>query len=178
MSDETADNALDRTAEHTADAEARAKVTELIRGGRICMFTTMTPDGRHVSRPMGLQEAEFDGDLWFFSYEDSPKIAEIRAHPQANVAFGTKNNAWVSVSGSAEVVHDRAIAERLWSPMLMGWFPDGLDTPGLTLIRVAAESAEYWDAPHGRAVTLIQYVASVALRRTPPIGENRVVDLS
>jgi general stress protein 26 len=171
------DNSLNQTAEHTADPEARAKVTELIRAGRICMFTTMTADGRHVSRPMGLQEVEFDGDLWFFSYEDSPKIAEIRTHPQVNVAFGTKNNAWVSVSGTAEVVHDRAKAEELWSVPLKAWFPDGLDTPGLTLIRVRAESAEYWDAPHGKVVTLIQYAASVALRRNPPIGDNKVVDL-
>ena len=168
----------DNAPEHTADPDSRAKVTELIRAGRICMFTTMTPDGRHVSRPMGLQEVEFDGDLWFFAYEDSPKIAEIAAHPQVNVAFGTKSNAWVSVSGPAEVVHDRGKAEELWSPMLKAWFPEGLDTPGLTLIKVHAESAEYWDAPHGRVVTLIQYAASAALRRTPPIGENKVVDLS
>jgi len=39
---------------------------------------------------MALQEAEFDGDLWFFSYDGSPKIADIMTHPQVNVAFGTK----------------------------------------------------------------------------------------
>jgi general stress protein 26 len=168
----------DFTPEHTGDPESRAKVTELIRSGRICMFTTMTADGRHVSRPMGLQEAEFDGDLWFFAYDDSPKVTEIATHPQVNVAFGTKNNAWVSVSGPAEVVHDRAKAEQLWSPLLKAWFPEGLDTPGLALIRVHAESAEYWDAPHGKVVTLIQYAASVALHRNPPVGENKVVDLT
>jgi general stress protein 26 len=165
-------------APHTSDDAARAKVTELIRDGRICMFTTMTPDGRHVSRPMGLQEVEFDGDLWFFSYDDSPKVAEIRANPQVNVAFATKSNAWVSVSGRAEVVHDRAKAAQLWSAPLKVWFPDGLDTPGLSLIKVHADSAEYWDSPHGRVVTLIQYAASAALHRTPDLGENKVVDLA
>ena len=168
----------DYTAEHTSDDSARAKVTELIREGRICMFTTMTPEGRHVSRPMALQEAEFDGDLWFFVYDDSPKVVDIATHPQVNVAFSTKSNAWVSVSGRAEVVHDRAKAEQLWSAPLKAWFPDGLDTDGLALIKVTAESAEYWDAPHGKVVTLIQYAASVALRRNPSIGENQVVDLT
>jgi general stress protein 26 len=75
-------------------------------------------------------------------------------------------------------VHDRAKAEELWSPVLKAWFPDGLDTSGLTLIKVHAESAEYWDAPHGKVVTLIQYAASAALHRTPSIGENKVVDLT
>jgi len=153
MSDDNG-GALTHSAEHTADPEARSKVTELIRAGRICMFTTMTPDGRHVSRPMALQEVEFDGDLWFFAYQDSPKVAEIAAHPQVNVAFTTKSNAWVSVSGPAEVVPGRGRAEQLWNPLLKAWFPDGLDTPGLRLIRVRAESAEYWDAPHGRVVEL------------------------
>lgn len=157
--------------------DARHKVTELIRDGRICMFTTMTAEGRHVSRPMGLQEAEFDGDLWFFAEESSPKIAEIRAHPQVNVSFTTKKGAWVSVAGTAEVVHDRSRVSELWSPILAGWFPNGPDTPGITLIKVHAETAEYWDAPHGRAVMLIQIAAAAILRKQAPEGENEIVTL-
>lgn len=160
------------------DDDARAKVTELIRDGRICMFTTMTEDGRHVSRPMGLQQVEFDGDMWFFAYEDSPKVHELAVNPQVNVSFNTKKDAWVSVSGVAEVVHDRAKAEELWNPFVKAWFPDGLETPGLTLLRVRAESAEYWDSPHGRVITLLQYATAAILHRQPPEGENEVVNLS
>lgn len=155
--------------------QARTRVTELIRDGRICMMTTMTADGRHVSRPMGLQEAEFDGDLWFFAFSDSSKASQIRQNPQVNVAFTTKRDAWVSVSGRAELVDDRAKAAELWNPFLKAWFPDGLDTPTLTLIKVHAESAEYWDSPHGRVVTLIQYGAAALLHRQPPEGENEAV---
>lgn len=157
------------------DRENRAHVTELIRAGRISMLTTMTDDGRHVSRPMGLQEAEFDGDLWFFAFSDSDKVAQIRRNPQVNVSFTTKEDAWVSVAGSAEVVDDRAKAAQLWNPFLKVWFPDGLDTPTLTLIRVHAESAEYWDAPHGKAITLIQYGAAALLHKQPPEGDNETV---
>ena len=62
--------------------KAREKITELVRSARICMLTTMTADGRHVSRPMGLQEAEFDGDLWFFLDDTSDKADEIRRQPR------------------------------------------------------------------------------------------------
>src|SRR4051794_32549600 len=105
--------------------DPRAKVTELLREARIGMLTTMTTDGRHVSRPMGLQEAEFDGDLWFFAYEDRGKVAQIRTPPQVTLGLTVKGNAWVSVAGPAEIVHDRAKAEQLWNPLLKGWFPDG-----------------------------------------------------
>ncbi|MEU5944645.1 pyridoxamine 5'-phosphate oxidase family protein [Micromonospora sp. NPDC047465] len=48
--------------EPSSAADARRRVTELVREARICMLTTIAVDGRLVSRPMGLQEAEFDGD--------------------------------------------------------------------------------------------------------------------
>lgn len=125
---------------------------------------------------MGLQEAEFDGDLWFFAFSDSDKVAQIRQNSQVNAAFNTSKQAWVSVSGTAEIVDDRNKAAELWSPFLKAWFPDGLDTPTLTLIKVRAESAEYWDAPHGRLVTLIQYGTAALLHRRPPEGDNEAVE--
>lgn len=129
-------------------SEDRQHVVDLVREANTAMLTTMTADGRHVSRPMGVQEAEFDGDLWFFAYEDSAKVAQIQASPEVNVSFSDdKRHSWTSLAGRAEVVHDRGKAEQLWSPVLKAWFPDGLDTRGLTLIRVEADTAEYWDAP-------------------------------
>jgi general stress protein 26 len=131
-------------------------VAKLVERAKISMLTTMTAEGKHVSRPMGLQEVEFDGDLWFFASDDSAKAREIQANPQVNVSFSNdKSSEWTSISGTAEVVHDRAKAEELWSAPLKAWFPDGLDTPGLALIKVHADSAEYWEAPSSKVVRLI-----------------------
>ena len=161
----------------TSDTDGRAKVTELVKDARICMLTTMTEDGRHVSRPMALQDVEFDGDLWFFAYADSPKVREARVHPQVNVSFSTKTS-WVSVAGTAEQVSDRAKAEELWNPLLKAWFPDGLDTPGVTLLKVHAESAEYWESAHSsRVVELLGYVKAAVTKSPPNAGENEEVTL-
>ena len=128
--------------------EDRQHVADLVSRAEVAMLTTMTAEGKHVSRPMALQEAEFDGDLWFFAYDDSAKAAQVRAHPEVNVSFSDeKHHSWTSISGRAEVVHDRRKAEALYSPTLKAWFPDGLETPGMTLIRVEAQSAEYWEGP-------------------------------
>jgi len=126
----------------------RERIVEIVEDAQVAMLTTSTEDGRQVSRPMAVQEAEFDGDLWFFAYDDSAKVAQISAAPEVNVAFAdTRRNAWTSITGRAEVVRDRTRAEDLWTPVLKAWFPDGLDTPGLTLIKVHADTAEYWDGP-------------------------------
>lgn len=143
--------------------EGTQKVAELVDQARICMLTTMTAEGTHVSRPMALQSVAFDGDLWFFAMDDSAKAAEIRTHPQVNVAFADdKHQAWTSVSGTATLVHDRATMEELWSPPLQVWFSDGLDTPGITLIKVHAETAEWWEASSSRVKRLIGAVRAAA----------------
>ncbi|MGW0218091.1 pyridoxamine 5'-phosphate oxidase family protein [Micromonospora chokoriensis] len=162
--------------EPTSAAESRVRITELARAARICMLTTIALDGRQVSRPMGLQEIEFDGDLWFFAYADSAKVRQLRVNPEVNVAFSDqKHHAWVSISGTATEGFDRARAERLWSPLLKAWFPGGLDTPGLTLIKVHATSAEYWDSPGSTVVNLLGYAKAAVTGRPPRPGENHEV---
>ncbi|GAB3830552.1 pyridoxamine 5'-phosphate oxidase family protein [Kribbella italica] len=140
----------------TENRDAVQHVAELVDRAKISMLTTMTGTGKHVSRPMAVQEVEFDGDLWFFAYDRSDKVTQLQANPQVNVSFSNdKASEWTSISGSAEIVHDRDKAEELWSAPLKVWFPDGLDTPGLTLIKIHAESAEYWDSPKSKVVQLI-----------------------
>jgi general stress protein 26 len=165
--------------EEKTEQEKRETLKGLIKDARISMLTTMTADGKHVSRPMAVQDVEFDGDLWFFAYSDSDTVAEIRLHPQVNVSFSDdKQHAWVSVSGAAEQVTDQAKAEELWNPMLKAWFPDGLETPTLTLIKVHADTAEYWEAAHSsKVVTLLGYAKAAVTGKTPNAGENETVTL-
>jgi general stress protein 26 len=154
-------------------------IAELVKRARICMLTTMTAQGKHVARPMALQEAEFDGDLWFFAYDDSAKAQELIANPQVNVSFSNdKNSEWTSISGVAELVHDRAKAEELWSPPLKAWFPDGLETPGLALIKLHADTAEYWEGPSSKVVRLLG-AARAAITHDPDKfpATNETVDL-
>ncbi|GAB3069602.1 pyridoxamine 5'-phosphate oxidase family protein [Nocardioides zeae] len=133
-----------------------AKVAELVEQARIAMLTTMTSDGKHVSRPMALQEVEFDGDLWFFCHDDSAKVAEVREHPQVNVSFADpKHAAWTSLSGTALLTHDADKARELWSPALEVWFPDGLETPTLALLKVDVATAEYWESSSSRVRRLV-----------------------
>jgi len=154
-------------------------VAELVSDAKVAMLTTTTPDGRNVSRPMALQEAEFDGDLWFFAYDSSAKAQQINAHEQVNVAFAdTKGHTWTSLAGRATIVHDRQKAGDLWAKPLQAWFPDGLETDGLCLIRVEADSAEYWEGPSSTVAYVAQTVQA-AVTRNPdrdPI-ENDTVQL-
>lgn len=152
------------------------KVVDLINDGNIGMLTTINEDQQLVSRPLALQEVESDGDMWFFTHRDTSQVAHARRDPRVNISF-SQRDAWVSVSGEAEVVEDVAKAKELWNPAVEAWFPDGPETPGLVFLRVDADSAEYWDTPGGTIATVVQFVKSKAKGDRPDVGESRTVEL-
>lgn len=153
-----------------------AKVAELLKGERFGMLTTTGADGTLISRPMAMQEVEFDGDLWFFAARDSRKIAHLTARPQVNVAVGSSDN-WVSLTGTGVVVTDAAKKRELWNSMVEAWFPEGPDDDGVVLLKVEADSAEYWDSPGGRLATAISFAKAKLTGERYSGGENEKVDL-
>lgn len=155
--------------------EGIKKVADIMDGARIGSLTTY--DSKNlVSRPMGLQQSEFDGELWFFTYDHTHKTDEIQAHPNVNVAFENKGS-WVSLSGIASLSDDRSKMEELWNPFLKAWFPDELDTDGITLLKVTVESAEYWDSDNPQVVQLFGMVKAAVTGKPAKGGENKTVEL-
>lgn len=136
---------------------------EKIKDIKIAMLTTVDEDSTLRSRPMGTQDAEFDGDLWFFTGDPSGKSEEIRHNQQVNVSYADpSSNRYISVSGRGAIVHDKAKMKAYWSPIYKAWFPDGLDTPDIALLRVTVEKAEYWDFSSGKLVQLVGFVKAIA----------------
>jgi len=43
------------------------------------------------------------------------------------------------------VIRDRATMREHWVPDLERWWPDGVETPGVALLKVKAERIHYWD---------------------------------
>src|SRR5829696_9114291 len=78
------------------------KLYELIKDVKICMMTTVEPDGSLHSRPMYNQEADEAGDLWFFTKLQSPKVTEISKDGQVNLGFSNPSKQdYVSIAGRA-----------------------------------------------------------------------------
>jgi len=131
----------------TTEQEVNMKrLATMIRGISVAMLTSQGADGALRSRPMASPDAEFDGTLWFFTQAGTEKAIEIGQHPQVNVSYVfAAEHRYVSFSGRATLVDDRAKMQDLWAPAHRTWFPQGLDDPDLRLIRVDIERAEYWD---------------------------------
>lgn len=163
-----------REKEHAQNIE---KLAKLIKDIDIAMLTTVADDGSLHSRPMSSNgNVEFDGSIWFFTYGNTHKVSEARRHP-VNVSFAdVKNQCYVSISGTAELVRDQDKMKELWRPEYKAWFPKGLDTPDIALLKVTGNKAEYWDSPNSlisHAIALLQ----VATGQTVTVGENKKVRL-
>lgn len=126
-----------------------------------CMLSTNAGSGRIASRPMSNNgDVEYDGDTWFFSYEDSRKIAEIERSETVSLTFTApasllgKPGIFIAMTGVASIVRDKTAFERHWAAGLERWFPEGIDTPRLALIKVVATTVRYWDGEESGEITL------------------------
>jgi general stress protein 26 len=148
-----------------------SKIAEMIKDIRIAILSTVEADGDIHSRPMGTTDFEFDGTLWFFTQRDSEKVDEIQGNRRVAVSYAEpeKNN-YVCLTGSGELVLDKAKMNELWNPILKAWFPEGLDDPQIALLKISVERAEYWDGPSSKLVQLFN------LARTAISGESHEGD--
>ena len=122
-----------------------AEVAEMLREIDICMFVTRA-DGTLHGRPMSNnRHVEYDGDSWFFSYRDTPKVRELEADPRVELAYlATESGRWISIEGHATVEDDPDRKRALWVDDLATWFPDGPDDPELVLIKASADRIHAW----------------------------------
>jgi general stress protein 26 len=167
----------------TAPTQTRENDLEKLRGLvkdiDFCMLTTIDEGGDLHSRPMSSNgDIDADGDIWFFTSASSHKVSEINRLPKVNVSFADPDNQrYISVSGTAQLVRDRAKIDELWRPEFKIWFPEGKDDPEVALLRVSLDKAEYWDSPSSTIGYALSFVSSLVTGKQPDMGENKKVNL-
>jgi len=165
----------ERPEPESSDDIARRRAVEIAQDARFCMLTSTAEDGALQARPMTPQQVADDLQAWFFISRSSDQAKDLAARPRVNMAFDGSSD-WLSVAGSATLVDDRRLVQEMWNPVVEAWFPDGPQDPDVMLLRVDAESAEYWKAPGGRVASLLSYVKAKATGE-PMRGESGTVDL-
>jgi len=166
---------VEQTADHKSEI---AKLAEMMKGIRFAMLTTVEEDGSLHSRPMAVQDVEFDGDLWFFTLAHSPKVDEADHHHQVNVAFSDSDKSkYISASGMARLVRDKSKIEEFWKPIYKTFFPKGLEDPELALLKIEVEKAEYWDAPGNVVGRAFNFARAYLAKDPSKLGDHAKVEL-
>jgi general stress protein 26 len=129
-------------------------ITELARdmkGIDIAMLSTIAENGEIASRPMSNnRDVTYDGNSYYFTRESARMVRDIVREPKVGLAFsnppGLLSGAglFVAVEGRAEIIRDRTAFAAHWNPDLEVWFEQGVDTPGLVMLKVHAQRIKYW----------------------------------
>ena len=143
----------------------------------VCMLTSKA--GKTLrSRPMHAKIDHDAGVITFLTDVRHHKDDEIAADPDVCLSFakpGSQN--YVSISGTAEVLNDRAAIKARFSEMAKVWFPDGPEDPNVRLMVVRPEAAEFWDGKTNPIAVAFQLVKAKFSDERPDLGENRKVGM-
>jgi general stress protein 26 len=152
----------DSSVKDLVNQEAVDKIKELVDHTKVCFFTTHLDESPLPTRPMHTQQVDDEGNLWFFSDEESEKNFEIKDDSRVQLLYANPSKAeFLSIYGHAMVSRDRSKIEELWSPMAKAWFKGGKDDPSLSLIQVIPDEAYYWDTKNNKMVSFLKIITSI-----------------
>lgn len=127
-------------------------IAEKLRDIDFAMLLTQSESGEIAARPMSNnREVEYDGDSFFFALEETDMVAHIERNSKVALSYAGnkgllgKPPMFIAMRGVAELIRDKDRFAAHWSEDLERWFEDGVDTPGLVLIKVHADRIHYWD---------------------------------
>ena len=144
------------------DREAIDKFRDLVKDVTICMFTTMDENHELSSRPMFTSSVDDEGNVWFFTNEFSEKINEVSKDNLVHLIYSHPvKNIYVDVKGVCSVIIDKKKMEELWEPTLKNWFAQGLEDSKICLVKVATETAHFWNHSSSKMGLLFQMIRSI-----------------
>lgn len=135
-------------------------ISDVMKSLDICMMTTRSSDGSMESRPMSNnREVDYHGDSYFFAMADTRVVSDLTRSPNVCLSYDGRDGLfgkhfYISVAGEAELITDKSTMKRHWVPDLEAWFSEGIDTEGLTMIKVHAHQIRYWKGMEEGEITL------------------------
>jgi general stress protein 26 len=155
------------------------RIWELIETIGVCMLTTRSGESLHA-RPVEARADDADkaaGLIYVLTDVRSTKADEIAARPAVVLTFvDQRENAYLSITGRAEVLRDVTKARELWRKTDELWW-SGYDDPNVCLLRIDAMTAELWDGPASKAVFVWEFLKAKVSGAEPALGQNRKVSV-
>ncbi len=125
------------------------------------MLSTRAEGGQIAARPMSNnRDVDYDGDSYYFTTSDTVMVSDIERDPkvglslQGSAGLLKQRPFFAAIEGRADLIRDKGQFQAHWNSDLDRWFEQGIDTPGLVMIKVHAERAHYWDGEDEGEVTL------------------------
>ncbi|MBN1410312.1 MAG: pyridoxamine 5'-phosphate oxidase family protein [Spirochaetales bacterium] len=135
-------------------AEQKTYCLNLMKTAKACFLSSINQDGTSEIRALlnlrnsgmypSLKELfeRHDGDflIYLSTNTSSAKVAQVKDNPNIALYYcNPENFQGVMFTGRAELVHDPSVKKALWQKDWNTYYPQGIDDPDYTVIRLKPE---------------------------------------
>jgi len=126
-------------------AETKARVLQMLDKSPFVSFATCGEDYPDVRVLLVITKDGTD-TIWFATESGSDKLDQLRKNPKAAL-YGYELEAMKEfrLFGSVELLTDSAARQKIWRDDLLQYFPDGIDSPTMVVMRFNTEKGMYSD---------------------------------
>lgn len=148
------------------------RVWDVVEKVGVGMLTTRFVGGLR-SRPVEPRLDRDAGVIRIVTDARGLKDDEIDVSPDVGlVVICDGDKAYLSITGTAAVTRDSAMARKIWhKPDDLWW--SGPDDPNVRVLVVTPSLAELWDGPSSSVVTAFKIAKAKVTGEKPDLGENR-----
>lgn len=166
---------MDNVEKTTPDADDVDRVWKLMEKIDLCMLVSR--DGEKIrARPMSSHPRQAENAVYFLTDARGHKDEEVAQDDHVCLVFQKQNEGkFLAVTGRARVSADRVLIRDLWDKDAEAFW-NGPEDPGVRVITVTPDDAQFWEGPHG-VVATVQMVLAAATNAPPVLGDQRKVDL-
>jgi general stress protein 26 len=131
----------------------------LMEESKAAFLTTIDPDGFPITRAMFnlrnkeqfpefselFEKQQNQFTIYITTNTSSSKVAHLNKNPKMCVYFcDTEDFKGFMLGGSVEIVDDLKLKKKIWLDWWMQYYPEGVEDPDYTLLRLEPKNARYY----------------------------------
>ena len=107
-------------------------------------------DGWTNLRMMAIANHDGIDTIWFATTNTEQKVAELKANPKAAIyGYDSETMSEFRLFGTVELLSDPASRRKAWREDFIQYFPEGVDTPSLIVLKFTTDHGKYVDYQKG-----------------------------
>jgi Uncharacterized stress protein (general stress protein 26) len=125
-------------------AAAKAAAMKALETTPFVAVATFGPDGWPDLRTLAVAAKDGIDTLWFATGTDGKKVAELKANPKSAIyGYDPQSMKEFRLFGSIELLSDSASRRKAWRDDFAQYFPDGVDSPNMVVMKFTMHHGEY-----------------------------------
>ena len=130
-------------------AELERKLWDTIHDTQTGMLGVTGPNMHHMQPMTAFVEPERRA-IWFYVRRDNDLIKQIQSsHKAMFCVVGKGRHLFACLGGELTEQYDPERIDRFWNPVVAAWYPEGKDSPELTMLRYDVADAQVWVSEKG-----------------------------